>query len=58
MSTDGTTYEQILNWLDKEGLATKIPIAHVVTLENVSQAHKLIETQRTVGKIVLKIPQP
>ncbi|KAG2385667.1 hypothetical protein C9374_003482 [Naegleria lovaniensis] len=57
MSADGNTYEKILNWLVKEDLANKIPIAKVVTLENVSQAHKLIETQRTVGKIVLKIPQ-
>ena len=56
VSFKGEEYEKLLNWIAQEGLSEKIPIT-TVKLENVSHAHQLIETERTVGKIVLEIPQ-
>jgi len=46
-----------LNSIVQDGLQDKIPISHVFKLENVARAHQLLETQRTVEKIILEIPQ-
>ena len=57
MNYNGEEYEKILNWIVQDGLKDKIPISHVFKLEDVARAHQLIEAQRTVGKIILEIPQ-
>ncbi|EFC45614.1 predicted protein [Naegleria gruberi] len=50
-------YENILNFLaENENVWKQIPL-HVFKLENVMQAHDLSESKRTVGKIILEIPQ-
>ena len=52
---DGDQLAIILKWLSESGLWKDVPI-HILSLDQASQAQKMSESNRTVGKIILQIP--
>ena len=52
----GGEYEEILKWMVECKLYHLIPVQEL-KLEEVNRAHLMSETHKTIGKIVLKIPE-
>jgi len=57
MSTHTSLWRELLDFVERQGLRPRV--GHVLSFDEAAEAHRLIESRESFGKVVLRVaPEP